>query len=58
MTTQYEIMGTTPTIRDAGTHEVPRKWLVQDRVAYLVKATTTSGFGFHVPLNKIKITKE
>ena len=55
--TQYYITGITPSIRDAGTHKEPKKWLVQDNIAYLVKATSTSGFGFHTPLSKIKITK-
>ena len=48
--TQYYITGTTPSIRDAGTHKEPKKWLVQDNVAYLVKATSTSGFGIHTPI--------
>ena len=55
MTKSYEITGTTPKVTGAGTDRIPRKWLVQDGIAYLMKATNTSGCGFHVPVGKVKV---
>ena len=36
-----------------GVHE----WMIDTGVAYLVKATRTSGFGYHVPSSELKITQ-
>ena len=55
MNKSYEITGITPKVTGAGTDRIPRKWLVQDGIAYLMKATNTSGFGFHVPVGKVKV---
>ena len=36
-----------------GVHE----WLIDTGIAYLVKATPRTGFGYHVPSNELKVTQ-
>jgi len=66
MTTNTYIQATAPRVKGVGVDKNPTAWLIapscpchEDKAdtAYLVKATSTSGFGFHVPKTELKELK-